>query len=127
VHLGVGALGSIDVAAQVQHAVQGVQEQLVFLPKLVFPSPPAGLSNADNDFPFRDLPAGVSFQRKGQNIRWARDAHELFMQRAHARVADECHRHLGQRGPEQCMSRRKISTQKWYEPLPSRRLNPERQ
>ena len=75
--------GSIVVPAQVQHAVQGVEQQLVADARRHAPSP-AAAPRARRRRPRRliDLPARVVVERERQHVGRAGDAHELLVQLA---------------------------------------------
>jgi hypothetical protein len=117
-HLQVGAVGSIVVPTQVQHAVQSVEKQFVFRSNPVLTGLPPGLSDTDHDISLDHVSARVCFQRKRQNVGRPGDAHESFMQLAHTRVADEGHRHVAQRRFEDPVGRLDVSPEKGNAALP---------
>jgi len=50
--------------------------------------------------PERGLPLRVQIKREGQDIGWAREAHELQVQGGHFFIADQGEGEIGERGGE---------------------------
>ena len=83
------AVGSIVKPAQVQHAVERVQQQLH--PQLnppLFCLPP-GLRDAYDDLAGRHSPASIVLQFEREDVGGAGDAHEALVELRHARIGDQ--------------------------------------
>lgn len=90
--------GFIVEAGQVQHAVEGVEEQLVGEGDFALGGLPSGLWGADDDFGVDDAAAAVGVKGEAEDVGGAVDAHELLMEEAHASVADDGERQFAEGG-----------------------------
>jgi hypothetical protein len=103
VHGGEIAVGSIVEPCQVQHPVQGVQEQFTVHRDALGTCPALRHGHADDDLAARDSAAGVSFKWEGENVGWPGGAHEPLMQFRHPPVPDERQREVAQGRAEDCV------------------------
>jgi hypothetical protein len=92
----------------VQHAVKGVQQQLVGHGRRVPARLATGLGDADDHFTGDRSPAGIEFERKRQNVGRTAHAEELLVQSCHANVADQRQRKFAQRRPEEAVGRQQV-------------------
>jgi hypothetical protein len=88
VHAAVLGIGSIVEAAQMQQAVEGVEEDLVGGGDAVAAGLAAGLRDADVDL------GRFGVEGEGEDVGGAGEVEELLVELGHAAVADEDHREV---------------------------------
>lgn len=104
VHRGKTASASIVESAQMQQAVDRVEQQLALDRMSAQPRLPPGLAEADHHFAAGYPSARVVVQFKREDVGWPRDSHELFVQAGHGAIPHDGHRKFPQRRPKDGMS-----------------------
>jgi predicted ThiF/HesA family dinucleotide-utilizing enzyme len=108
VHLVGIAVGSIVVAGQVQHAVEGVEEELVSDRDVVFFGLGAGVGEADVDFAGERAAFGVEVDGEGDYVGGPFEAEELSVKVGHLFVTDEDHVEVAERRVQETERRAQV-------------------
>ena len=90
VHAAVLAIGSIVEAAQMQQAMEGVEEDLVGQGDATAAGLAAGLGYADVNL------AGIGVEGEGEDVGWAGEVEKSLVELGHLAVADKDHREVAQ-------------------------------
>jgi hypothetical protein len=109
VHRGEVAVGSIVEPGQVQHAVEGVEEQLVAQGDAGGACAAGGVGDAEDDLAGGDAAAGVVVELEREDVGRAGEVHEALVEVGHAAVADEGDRELAQGGLEEAVGARELA------------------
>ena len=94
VHGAEAAVGSIVKPAQVQHAVDRVEQQLHAQLYATVARLSPGFRHADDNLAGRDTAAGVAVELEGEDVGGAGDAHEALVKLGHASVAYQRYRQI---------------------------------